>query len=79
MRSEAHSLSYWFIPASSFAGAALFIVFAVSLIMQIVAGHGSVAGNLLRIAVAIVFLFVGLFLAAFGTLYRMSFDDPRET
>lgn len=79
MQSETHPLSYWFIPACSFAGAALFVVFGALLIMQIVTGHGSPTGNLLRIAFAIVSVFVGLFLAAVGTLYRMSFDDPRQT
>ena len=77
MRSRTHPFFYWFIPCCSFAGAALLILFAVSLVVHIVAGHGSAAGDLFRIAMAIISLFLGLFLAAVGAIYRMSFDDAR--
>ena len=77
MRSETHPFFYWFIPGCSLAGAVLLILFAVSLVVQIAGGHGSAAGNLFRIAMAIISLFLGLFLAAVGAIYRMSFDDAR--
>jgi hypothetical protein len=77
MDSEGHSLSYWFILTGAFAGGAAFILFAIALILQIINGHGSQAGNILRVALAVVSLFVGLFCVTVGTLYRLSFDDAR--
>jgi hypothetical protein len=64
--------------ASSFAGAAACAVFALILIVQAASGHGSPGGNILRVALAIIFLFLALFLVAIGTLHRMSFDDDRS-
>jgi hypothetical protein len=75
MRSETQARSHWGIVAGAFAGAAAFAFFAVTLIIHAAFGHGSAAGNILRIGLAIIFLFVGLFLVAVGTLYRMSFDE----
>jgi hypothetical protein len=61
--------------ACSFVGAAAFAFFAVTLIVQTAYGHGSHAGNILRVGLAVIFLFLGLFLVAVGTLHRMSFDE----
>jgi predicted CDP-diglyceride synthetase/phosphatidate cytidylyltransferase len=77
MESEEHPLSYWFILIGAFAGGAAFILFAVALILQILNGHGSQAGNILRVALAVFSLFVGLFCVTVGTLYRLSFNDAR--
>jgi len=78
MQSEGHARSHWLILACSFVGAAAFAFFAVVLIVQAVFGHGSQAGNILRVALAVIFLFLALFLVAIGTLYRMSFDDEQS-
>jgi hypothetical protein len=59
-------------------GAAAFVFFALVLIVQAAFGHGSHAGSILRIALAVVFLFMALFLVAIGTLYRMSFDEEQS-
>ena len=75
MRSETHARFHWAIMACSFTGAAAFAFFAVTLIVQAVYGHGSHAGNILRIGLAVIFFFLGLFLAVIGILHRMSFDE----
>ena len=75
MRSETHARFHWAIMACSFTGAAAFAFFAVTLIVQAVYGHGSHAGNILRIGLAVIFFFMGLFLAAIGTVHRMSVDE----
>jgi hypothetical protein len=75
MESEAQASPHWFILAFSFVGAAAFLFFAVDLIVHAVSGHGGHAGNILRVGLAIIFLFLGFFLVAVGALYRMSFDE----
>ena len=75
MRSETHIRSHLVILACSFVGAAAFAFFALTLIVQTAYGHGSHAGNILRIGLAVIFFFMGFFLAAIGTLHRMSFDE----
>jgi hypothetical protein len=79
MRSEQYPRSYWLIMACSFAGAAAFVFLALALLLEAIYGHGGAAGNILRIGLAVGSLFVGLFLLAVGTLYRMSFDEERAT
>jgi hypothetical protein len=76
--SEGRARSHWLILACSFVGAAAFIFFAIALIAQAAFGHGSPGGNILRVALAIIFLFLALFLIAIGTLHRMSFDDDQS-
>jgi hypothetical protein len=77
MRSDARASSYWLVPIGSFAGAGIFAVLAVTLILHARHGHGSPAGNILRFILAIVFTFLGLFFVAVGTVYRLSFnEDP---
>jgi len=78
VRSEGRARSHWLILAGSFAGAAACALFALVLIVQAAFGHGSRAGNILRAALVIIFLFLALFLVAIGTLHRMSFDDDRS-
>jgi hypothetical protein len=78
VRSEGHARSHWLILACSFVGAAAFAFFAVVLIVQAAFGHGSHAGNILRVALAVIFLFLALFLVAIGTLNRLSFDGERS-
>jgi hypothetical protein len=75
MRSEPQTLSDWMILACAFWGAAAFLFIAVTLILQVVYGAGSHAGNILRAAVAAVSLLMGIFFATVGTLYRKSFDE----
>jgi hypothetical protein len=77
MQIDVRDRSPWLILACSFAGAAVFAFFAVALIVQTLFGHGSPGGNILRVAMAVFFLFMGFFLVAVGTLYRMSFDEDR--
>jgi hypothetical protein len=78
VQSEGHARSHWLILACSFVGAAAFAFFALVLILQAAFGHGGHAGNILRVALAVVFLFLALFLVAIGTLYRMSFDEEQS-
>ena len=78
MQSEGHARSHWLILAGSIVGAAAFAFIAVVLIVQAAFGHGSQAGNILRVALAVIFLFLALFLVAIGTLYRMSFDEEQN-
>jgi VIT1/CCC1 family predicted Fe2+/Mn2+ transporter len=78
MPSERRARSHWLILACSFVGAAAFVFFALVLIVQAAFGHGSHAGNILRVALAVIFLFMALFLVAIGTLYRMSFDGEQS-
>jgi VIT1/CCC1 family predicted Fe2+/Mn2+ transporter len=78
VRSEGSARSHWLILACSFVGAAACALFALVLIVQAAFGHGSHAGNILRVALAIIFLFLALFLIAIGTLHRMSFDDDQS-
>ena len=78
MQSEGHARSHWLILAGSIVGAAAFAFLALVLIVQAAFGHGSHAGNILRVALAIIFLFLALFLVAIGTLYRMSFDEEQS-
>jgi hypothetical protein len=78
VQSEGHARSHWLILACSFVGAAVFFFFALVLIVQAAFGRGSQAGNILRVALAIVFLFLALFLIALGALHRMSFDDDHS-
>jgi hypothetical protein len=75
MRLETHTRSYWLILACSLLGAAAFAFFAITLIIQAVSGTGSHAGNILRIGLGIVSLFMGIFFVAVGTLYVISFDE----
>jgi hypothetical protein len=78
MRSEAQTLSDWMILACAFLGAAGFVFIAVTLVLQIVYGAGSHVGNIFRAAIAAVSLFMGIFFATVGTLYRKSFDEDRR-
>ena len=78
MPSEGRARSHWLILACSFVGAAAFIFIALVLIVQAGFGRGSQAGNILRVALAIIFLFLALFLVAVGTLHRMSLDDDKS-
>jgi hypothetical protein len=78
VQSQGHARSHWLILTCSFVGAAAFAFLALVLIVQAAFGHGSHAGNILRVALAIIFLFLALFLVAIGTLYRMSFDDEQS-
>ena len=75
MRVESHTCSYWLILACAFVGAATFSFFAITLIVQAVSGHGSHAGNILRVGLGFVSLFLGIFFVAVGTLYVISFDE----
>ena len=78
MQSEGRARSHWLILACSFVGATACALFAVALIVQAAFDHGSRGGNILRVALAIIFLFLALFLIAIGTLHRMSFDDDHS-
>jgi hypothetical protein len=75
MQSEAPKLSDWLILACSFAGAAFFAFLTVELVLQIISGHGSHAGNALRMVAAAISLLSGIFCATVGTLYWKSFDE----
>jgi len=75
MRSEVRASSYWMVLLGSYAGAAVFAVFAFTLIQQLLHGHGSPAGNILRVSLLLVFIFLGLFLVAVGTVYHLSFNE----
>ncbi len=77
MRSEAQTLSDWMILACAFLGAAAFVFVAITLILQVVYGAGSPAGNVFRAGAAAISLFMGIFFATVGTLYRKSFDEDR--
>ena len=77
MRSEARTLSDWIVLACAFLGAAAFVFVAITLILHVVYGAGSRAGNILRAAAAAVSLFMGIFFATVGTLYGKSFDEDR--
>ena len=77
MRSEAQTLSDWMILACAFLGAAAFVFIAITLILQVVYGAGSHAGNVVRAGVAAVSLLMAIFFATVGTLYRKSFDEDR--
>jgi len=77
MRSEDHARPRWLGLLCAFVGAAVFIFFAIALIVQAAYGHGSHAGNILRVGLAVILLFVGLFFVAVGTLYGMSFDEEQ--
>ena len=79
MRSEPHTLSDWMILACAFLGAAAFVFIAFTLILQVIYGAGSHVGNILRAAIAVVFLFIGIFFATVGTLYSKSFDEDRSS
>jgi hypothetical protein len=73
MRSEAPRLSDWLILVCSFAGAAVFALVTLEFVAQIISGHGSPAGNAIRIAAAVTSLLTGIFCLIFGTLYWKSF------
>jgi hypothetical protein len=77
MESEQHSRPNRLIMVCSFAGAAAFLFFALALLLDAIYGHGGGAGNIIRVGVAVGSLFIGFFLLAVGTLYRLSFDDER--
>ena len=78
MESETRTGSDWLILFCAFAGAATFAFFAIELVLQTISGHGSHAGNIIRIATAIMFLFLGFFFITVGTLYRLSFNEDRS-
>ncbi|HLJ22786.1 MAG TPA: hypothetical protein VKT71_01680 [Candidatus Acidoferrales bacterium] len=75
MRSDVRASSYWMVLLGSYAGAVIFAVCAFILILQLLHGHGSAAGNILRFTLALVAIFLGFFLVAVGTVYRLSFND----
>jgi hypothetical protein len=79
MRSEQFPRSYWLVTVCSFVAAAAFVFFAIAMFLEAIYGHGGAAGNILRVGLAVASLFVGLFFLAVGTLYRLSFDDPRAS
>lgn len=69
---------YWLILVGAFTGAAGFFAFAVVVLVHVFTGHGSHAGNILRIGMGIGALCLGLFLCAVGALYRLSFDEEHS-
>jgi hypothetical protein len=78
MRSEYHPGRYWVVLGCSFICGAAFFLFGAALIFQAWLGHGSHAGNILRIGLAVFSVFIGFFFLAVGTLYRASFDESRD-
>ena len=78
MRSEYHPGRYWIVLGWSFICGAAFFLFAAALIFQAWLGHGSHAGNILRIGLAVLSVFIGFFFLAVGTLYRASFNESRN-
>jgi hypothetical protein len=78
MRSEYHPGRYWIVLGCSFICGAGFFLFAAVLIFQAWLGHGSHAGNILRIGLAVFSVFIGFFFLAVGTLYRASFNESRN-
>ncbi len=75
MRSEDRAGSYWMVLLGSYTGAAIFAVCAFNLILQLLHGHGTAAGNFLRATLAMISIFLGLFLVAVGTVYHLSFNE----
>jgi hypothetical protein len=75
MGSEVRAGSYWMVLLGSYTGAAIFAVCAFTLILQLLHGHGSAAGNILRFTLALVAIFLGFFLVAVGTVYHLSFNE----
>jgi hypothetical protein len=75
MRSDVRASSYWMVLLGSYAGAAIFAVCACTLILQLLHGHGSPAGNILRFTLALISIFLGFFLVAVGTVYHLSFNE----
>ncbi len=79
MRSEAQTLSDWMILAGAFLGAGAFLFVAITLGLQVVVLHLGPAGKILRGGLALMFLFLGIFFATVGALYRKSFEEhPRS-
>jgi hypothetical protein len=78
MPSEAQDRWYWLILVGAFTGAAGFFAFAVVVLVHVFTGHGSHAGNILRVGLGIGAFFLGLFLCAVGALYRLSFDEEHS-
>jgi hypothetical protein len=76
MRAEAPRLSDWLILICSFTGAAFFAIVSFQLVLQIISGQGSPAGNALRIAAAAMSLMTLVICVTFGTLYWKSFYKP---
>jgi hypothetical protein len=72
MRPENQSGRYWFVLAFALICGAAFFLFAVVLILQALAGHGSQAGNILRAGLAIFAFLMGCFFVTVGALYRAS-------
>jgi len=75
MRSDTRPRSYTMILISAYAGAAGAAMIGVLMLVQFLAGHGGPAGNILRVGLAILSFFIGLFLLTVGILYRASFDN----
>lgn len=74
MRLEARPRTYAVILLSAYAGAAASATITITLLLRSLSGHGSPAGNLLRVGLAILFFFIGFFFITVGVLYRASFD-----
>jgi hypothetical protein len=79
MRSEVHPGRYWLVVGCSFTCSAAFLLFAAALILQAWLGHGSHAGNILRVGLGVLSLFIGIFFLTVGVLYRASSDDSRDS
>jgi hypothetical protein len=78
MRSGYHPGRYWIVLGCSFICGAAFFLFAAALIFQAWLGHGSHAGNILRIGLALFSVLIGFFFLAVGTLYRASSNESRD-
>lgn len=79
MRSEFRMARYWLVVGGAFVGAASFILFAAALLLQALNGHGSGAGNILRVALAIFSLVIGLLFIIAGGLYLESAGQSRDS
>jgi hypothetical protein len=78
MRSENYPRRYWIVLGCAFVCGAAFFLFAAALILQALAGDGSLEGNTLCLGLAFFALFMGCAFLGAGTLYRASFHAARS-
>lgn len=72
MSSEASNRVHWTVVIGALGGSAAFVWAAIFSFTQVMIGHGGSAGNILRVGVGLLMLFLGIFFLIVGALYWQS-------
>jgi hypothetical protein len=72
MSSGAGNRFHWTVVIGALGCSAAFVWAAIFSFTQVMIGHGGSAGNILRVGIGLLMLFVGVFLLIVGALYWQS-------